>query len=241
MYISFVPTNILKIQTFSWIQKFTSERLLEWFTQKFVLLLFHEWGPLSLIYNPALVSKSLTWLCAGWIWRLMAVSWTGWALAWARPVYEPCWLSAWWLTVEWKMVACWFWANPWLWCAGLGKTGMIPATDEVWVELWMASEAVCWWGWTEAVCSNWGWVLEVGGAWGWMTNCCGCCLIRACGWIWAYAGRRNHRQTFTITYTYCFTWLHIKLTVPNLNDSKVYMEFHTFRQFFFLKMAKVRS
>ncbi len=151
----------------------------------------------------------------------------GQACVWA--VLAECMVAYGWM----KMVACWFWANPWLWCAGLGKTGMIPATDEVWVELWMASEAVCWWGWTEAVCSNWGWVLEVGGAWGWMTNCCGCCLIRACGWIWAYAGRRNHRQTFTITYTYCFTWLHIKLTVPNLNDSKVYMEFHTFGQFFF--------
>lgn len=160
-----------------------------------------------IIYSKALVRESLTWLCAGWIWRLMAVSWTGCALAWARPVCEPCWLSAWWLMVEWKMVACWLWADPWLWSAGLGKTGMIPATDEVWAELWMASEAVCWWGWTEAVCSNWGWVLVVGGAWGWMTNCCGCCLIRACGWIWAYAKRRNHRQTLTIV-SHDYTLLH---------------------------------
>ncbi len=45
VYISCVPTNILKIQMFSLILKFMSERLYERFSKKIVLLVFHERGP----------------------------------------------------------------------------------------------------------------------------------------------------------------------------------------------------
>ncbi len=45
VYIYFVPTSVLKIRTFSWIRKTISEQLYKRFTQKVVLLVFHEWGP----------------------------------------------------------------------------------------------------------------------------------------------------------------------------------------------------
>ncbi len=48
VYISLVLTNILKIRKFPWIRKFTSEQLNERFTDQFVLLVFHEWGPICL-------------------------------------------------------------------------------------------------------------------------------------------------------------------------------------------------
>lgn len=120
----------------------------------------------------ALLCVALICVCVrtvGWICRLMAVSWTGWALAWLREEWRACGLI-----VEWKMVACWLGVEGW-WGAGLGSTG-----------------TGCCDGWTEAVCSSWPVVL-----WEpwlcWTTNCCCClcCWTRECGWIWVYAGTRT--------------------------------------------------
>lgn len=59
------------------------------------------------------------------------------------------------------MVACWLGDDPWLRAGGLGRTGTGPPAEE----LWRPSEAVCGWGWIEAVCSNWVCNRGVGGAW----------------------------------------------------------------------------
>lgn len=126
-----------------------------------IIVTFH-WTPMMFKCSSE-TGVRVTVLTAGCIWRLMAVSWTGWAL---REEWR-----AWGLIVEWKMVAGWLGVEGW--CgAGLGNTG-----------------TGCWDGWIEAVCSSWPVVLWEPWLW-WTTNCCClCCWTRECGWIWVYAER----------------------------------------------------
>lgn len=114
----------------------------------------------------------MTILTVGCICRLMAVSWTGWALAWLREEWRACGLM-----VEWKMVACWLGVEGWC-VAGLDST-----------------ETGCCDGWMEAVCSSWPAALWEPGLW-WTTNCCCClcCWTRECGWIWVYARKREKKK-----------------------------------------------
>lgn len=131
------------------------------------------WREQSGVATKALLGKVV--LTVGCIWRLIAVSCTGWALVWFKLEWR-----AWGLMVEWKIVACWLGVEGW--CAGgLGSTG-----------------TGCCDGWMEAVCSDWPGVLWE--LWLWRaTNCCCClcCWTRELGWIWVYAGNKPKAHLWT--------------------------------------------